>query len=164
MNNRIKTEKMEKKNPAILVAVDFSSYSAVALRKARDMLTGKPGRILALHVVDKEFVESCVMNALGEEKDIKKQLFTRAKKKLHNFLKKEGLDDAGVETLISEGIPYLEINRQAVLKDAEMIVMGSRGNSEEMNSIFFGSTTERVLRFIKRPVLCVPPEENNKEF
>jgi nucleotide-binding universal stress UspA family protein len=26
-----------------------------------------------------------------------------------------------------------------------------------MKAIFFGSTTERVLRFIKRPVLCIPP-------
>jgi nucleotide-binding universal stress UspA family protein len=29
-------------------------------------------------------------------------------------------------------------------------------------AIFFGSTAERVLRFVKRPVLCVPPEEDHK--
>ena len=51
----------------------------------------------------------------------------------------------------------MEINRKAVENDVEMIIMGSKGNSDDMKSIFFGSTTERVLRFIKRPVLCVPP-------
>jgi len=39
-----------------------------------------------------------------------------------------------------------------------MIIMGSKGKAEDMKTIFFGSTTEKVLRFITRPVLCVPPE------
>ena len=41
-----------------------------------------------------------------------------------------------------------------------MIIMGSKGDSYDMKAIFFGSTTERVLRFIKRPVLCIPSECN----
>lgn len=155
------TGEREKKGTVILVAIDFSAYSAVALRKARSMLRGREDRILALHVIDEDFVKNCVLNALGEEKNIKQKLFLRAKEKLIHFLNKEGISGERVDNLICEGIPYLEINRQAVLNDVEMIVMGSRGNSGDMNSIFFGSTTERVLRFIKRPVLCVPQEENN---
>jgi hypothetical protein len=31
------------------------------------------------------------------------------------------------------------------------------GDSE---AIFFGGTAEKVLRFISRPVLCVPPSES----
>ena len=158
----IKTEKTERKGSIILVAVDFSPYSALALRKVRSMVREKSDRILVLHVVDQDFVKSCVLNAIGEEKNIKQKLFLRAKEKLKNFLNQEGVDSEGVDQLICEGIPYLEINRQAALNDVEMIVMGSRGNSGDMNSIFFGSTTERVLRFIKRPVLCVPQEEINK--
>ena len=157
----IKTEEKERAVSTILVAVDFSSYSALALRKASSMVKEKSDRILALHVVDQDFVKNCVLNALGEEKNIKRKLFLRAKEKLENFLNQEGMVGEGVDKLICEGIPYLEINRQAALNDVEMIVMGSRGNSGEMDSIFFGSTTERVLRFIKRPVLCVPQEEIN---
>jgi len=41
-------------------------------------------------------------------------------------------------------------------------VLGTQGTSGDMERIFFGSTTERVLRFIKRPVLCVPMEEERK--
>ena len=158
----IKKEKTERVGSTILVAVDFSPYSALALRKARSMMREKLDRILALHVIDQDFVKNCVINALGEEKEIKQKLFLRAKEKLKNFLNQEGMAEDGVDQLICEGIPYLEINRQAALNDVEMIVMGSRGNSGDMNSIFFGSTTERVLRFIKRPVLCVPQEEINK--
>jgi len=63
--------------------------------------------------------------------------------------------------MICVGTPFLEINKQAVQCNADMVVMGSRGNSGEMKDIFFGSTTERVLRFIKRPVLCVPLDDGN---
>ena len=160
-----KSDKKEEKGrirSTIMVAIDFSSYSAVALRKARSMVREKSDRILALHVVDQDFVKDCVLNALGEEKNIKQKLIHNAKEKLKTFLNKEGIVGESVDKLVCEGVPYLEINRQAVLNDIDMIVMGSRGNSGDMNSIFFGSTTERVLRFIKRPVLCVPLEDDNK--
>ncbi len=51
---------------------------------------------------------------------------------------------------------YIEINKKAVEIDAEMIIIGSQDRSGDMKSIFFGSTPERVLRFIAKPVLCVP--------
>lgn len=62
-----------------------------------------------------------------------------------------------MKQIVCEGVPFLEINRKAVENHAEMIVMGSRGKAGDINTIFFGSTTEKVLRFITRPVLCVPP-------
>ena len=124
------------------------------------MVRNNSDKIIVLHVVDQDFVKSCVLNALGDEKNIKHKLFLHAKEKLTAFLNQQGMNDESVDNLICEGVPYLEINRQAVLNNVDMIIMGSRGNSGDMNAIFFGSTTERVLRFIKRPVLCVPQEEN----
>ena len=64
------------------------------------------------------------------------------------------MDDEGVKGGSSaKGHPYLEISRKAVQVDAQMIVMGCSGNAGDMEFIFFRSTTERVLKFIKRPVL-----------
>jgi len=153
---------MAEKGSTILVAVDFSPCSLLALRKAKSLLGQKPARILVLHVVDKDFVERCVRNHLVPEENIRKKLFLRAKEKLHNVLRQEGMDGEGVQGLVCEGTPYLEINNKAIQSGADMVVMGCRGNSGDMNTIFFGSTTERVLRFIKRPVLCVPENEGNK--
>jgi len=70
--------------------------------------------------------------------------------------------DEPVDEIICEGIPFLEINKKAVEIGADMVIMGNRGNSGDMKTIFFGSTTERVLRFMSRPVLCVPIEEDRK--
>jgi len=115
-----------------------------------------------LHVIDHNFVKKCIRNRLGTEGDIKKKLFLNAKSKLQDLIRKEAMDEVPVEVIISEGAPCAEINKKAIECNADMIVMGSKGDSEDIRSIFFGSTTERVLRFIKRPVLCVSPEENQE--
>jgi len=117
---------------------------------------------MVLHVIDRNFVESCVNYQLGTENDIKETLFFQAKKKLKAFLRSEGMDGESVEELICEGTPFLEINKKAIETGADMVIMGNRGHSGDMQTIFFGSTTERVLRFISRPVLCVPMGEDRK--
>ena len=146
------------KSPTILIAVDFSPCSGVALRKARSLAAEKHRRIMVLHVIDHDFVEQCIRENLGNKREIKSKLFLNAKKKLRGFLRREGLDGDKIEMVVREGTPFIEINKEAVECGAEMIVMGSRGHSDDMKAIFFGSTTERVLRFITRPVLCVPFE------
>ena len=70
------------------------------------------------------------------------------------------MDENNILMIVCEGTPCMEIKKKAVENDVEMIIMGSKGNSDDMKAIFFGSTTERVLRFIKRPVLCIPLESS----
>lgn len=156
INSKHKREKI----PIILVAIDFSHCSRLALRKAKSLALRDHGKILALHVIDEGFVKSCIRQKLGTEKEIKRKLYLDAKAKLARLLHREGVDEAGA--IVCLGMPCIEINKKAVESDAEMIVMGSKGNSNDMRGIFFGSTTERVLRFIKRPVLCVPPDFDSR--
>jgi nucleotide-binding universal stress UspA family protein len=143
----------------ILVAIDFSHCSQVALRKAKSLASRDRRKIVALHVIDEGFVKRCIRQKLGTEKEIKRKLHMDAKAKIGSLLRSEGMNEA-VGVIVCEGMPCIEINKKAVETNAEMIVMGSKGNSNDMRGIFFGSTTERVLRFIKRPVLCVPPESD----
>lgn len=146
----------------VLVAVDFSPYSAHALRRARSIMGQKPDKIYILHVVDAGFVQKCVENQMGAEEQVKKILCLKAKARLKDFIRSEGMEGESVEEVICEGIPFIEINKQALQKDVDMVIMGNRGTSGDMQTIFFGSTAERVLRFMKRPVLCVCIEEDRK--
>jgi len=155
-------ERTETKEFKVLVAVDFSPYSARALRMAKSIMGRKPDRILVMHVIDSNFVEKCINSQIGTRKDIKKTLFLQAKKSLKDFIRAEGMEDKPIKKLICEGIPFLEINKKAVETGVDMVIMGNRGNSGDMQTIFFGSTTERVLRFMSRPILCVPIEEDRK--
>jgi nucleotide-binding universal stress UspA family protein len=159
---RLNEGKGKSKGPTVLVAVDFSYCSRLALRRAKSWAAMNGGRILALHVIDRDFVSHCIHQDLGTEEEVKRKLFVNSKKKLREFLHEEDMDENDIQMTICEGIPCMEINTKAVENDVEMIIMGSKGNSDDMKSIFFGSTTERVLRFIKRPVLCIPPEYRQK--
>lgn len=151
-------KKWDQEASIFLVAVDFSHCSRLALRKAKDLQEQGGGRIVAIHVIDHNFVEQCIRDRLGKKGEIRKKLFIGAKSRLHEFVRKEGLEDGEVEKVVCEGTPCIEINKKAVEVDAEMIIIGSQGKSEDMKSIFFGSTAERVLRFIAKPILCIPPE------
>jgi nucleotide-binding universal stress UspA family protein len=151
-----------RKLPKILIAVDFSPCSGAAIREAKSLAEQRDGAITALHVIDHDFVEQCIREDLGNRNEIKRKLFLNAKRRLRDFLHREGAEGDNVEMVVREGTPCIEINKEAVECGAEMIVMGSRGHSDDMKAIFFGSTTERVLRFIKRPVLCVPFERHKR--
>ena len=153
----------EKTEYKVLVAIDFSPCSAHALKSSKLILGRRPNRIFVLHVIDHDFIEACIAAKLGTESQIKKTLFVETKEKLKHFLEEQNMANNSIEMEICEGTPFLEINRKAVEKDVDIIIMGTHGTSGDMKRIFFGSTTERVLRFIKRPVLCVPIEENRKD-
>ena len=83
----------DRKGYTVLVGIDFSPCSAQALRYATSILGRRPGRILALHVIDRAFVEKCIHNHLGTEAHIKKTLFIHAKSKLKEFLEMEEMEE-----------------------------------------------------------------------
>lgn len=66
-NERSGKGQATRKGYTVLVAIDFSPCSAQALRCATSILGRRPGRILALHVIDRDFVEKCIHNHLGTE-------------------------------------------------------------------------------------------------
>jgi nucleotide-binding universal stress UspA family protein len=146
----------------ILVALDFSECSKAAFRKACDMFHARIERIIALHVIDSEFVQRCVTHRLGEEQKIKKELFVEAKRRLRKFVEREKLNGVETEAVVSEGIPYLEINKKAHAFNVDLVIIGSCGRAADTERIFFGTTAEKVLRFITHPVLCIPPETDCK--
>lgn len=75
----------------VLVAIDFSQCSRMALRRARSLLNGEKAQIIALHVIDGDFVKQCIRHQLDQEGQIKKNLFMRAKNALRDLLHEEGL-------------------------------------------------------------------------
>jgi len=155
--------KSTRKEYKVLVAVDFSACSAHALKNSQLIMGRKPDHICVLHVVDNDFVEKCISSGLGTASQIKKTLFMEAKERLETFLQDHNLATNSIEMEVTKGTPCIEINKKAIEKDVNIVIMGKHGTSGDMKTIFFGSTTERVLRFIKKPVLCVPIEEDRKD-
>jgi hypothetical protein len=62
--------KKNSKESTFLVAIDFSDSARDALPQAKLFLAEKPARIIALHVIDRDFITECIRHELGDEGQI----------------------------------------------------------------------------------------------
>jgi glycine betaine transporter len=137
---------------AILVAVDFSPSALRAL----DLVLGwrrEKVEITVLHVVDGELSQRIERLGIASRAEAISKMRARAEEEL-SWLKKER--GASFETMVVEGMPFVEIVKIANDLDCGLIAMGSRGPAAGVTEFLFGTTAEKVLRASQRPVLCVP--------
>jgi nucleotide-binding universal stress UspA family protein len=138
--------------PSILAPVDFSDASRTALQYAAVIAEHFGAELVVMTVTDPLLAEAA---AMGTNPDRVKQDTLDA---LRRFL------DANVErvpagvSVVFEapiGKPDAEILRAARAHRSDLIVISSHGLTG-FRKMFFGSTTERVLRETAVPVLIVP--------
>jgi nucleotide-binding universal stress UspA family protein len=140
--------------PSIVCPVDFSDASGVALRYAAAVATYFRGRLAVVTVNDPILAETAELR-LGPD-----WLGERCHRELESFLAAtfpggmlEGIE---VRHDVVTGKAAPEILRVARESGADLIVMSSHGLSG-FRKLFFGATTERVLRETTVPVLVTPP-------
>jgi nucleotide-binding universal stress UspA family protein len=166
---------------SILVPVDFSAYSTVALHYAAGLAERFGASIIVLHVIAHEVTTHAVHHHLrpgkipllgdwvraepheippeAEEEvgtDLRKQAYTA----LQAFLPPQ-LARHAVELRIVTGSPFEGILETAVRARVALIVLGTHGRTGLTHAIM-GSVAERVVRLASCPVLTVKvsaPEE-----
>lgn len=136
----------------ILLAVDKSAQSDVAVPVARDLARLSKGTVELLHVREREVV----IGKMGGAWDLETEEEAEA------LLAKETtvLREAGVTVVPLVVRARVEETAQAIVDTAEnvaadVIVMGTRGLSA-FGVLTLGSTAYKVLHASKRPVLVVP--------
>lgn len=138
---------------AILVAVDFSPPSTRALDTALAWRT--PGAdVTALHVVDTDLAAR--MDRTGvcpyDEAIARMRRYGEAGLAALQAERPKG----AFETMLVEGLPFVEIVKIARDLDCKLIVMGCYGEGSRLEGMLFGTTAEKVVRSGRVPVLCVP--------
>ena len=139
----------------ILCPVDFSNSSLAAFETAVEMAQRDSAELLVLHVIEGRPVVSewFPTHSLGE-------MTVRMEEKAHQAVNTlltcaapttEGL---AVATDIVNGVPFVEILKQATTWKADLIVLGAIG-AASVDQIIFGSTAERVLKGAACSVLVV---------
>lgn len=146
-------EKHDAMPDAILVALDFSPCSERALEAA---LAWKPegAEVIALHVVDTDLARRIDRLGLGAPGEALQRLRAQATEKMQTLSEDGGAGK--FETMIAEGVPFVEICKIARDLDCGLVVMGKHGTAPELEDFLFGGTAEKVLRGARQPVLCVP--------
>ena len=139
----------------ILCPIDFSNASRGALRYALAIAEHFGARLTLLTVSDP------LLNEAAELQIGASWMSERAERDLHRFLElatSGGAVRVAVSCKVVVGKPASEILKEAAADEIDLIVMSSRGNSG-VRKLFFGATTERVLRETTVPVLVTPAHD-----
>ena len=137
----------------ILVATDFSEYSAAALDYALSLAAVHQATVHLLHVVDvhRYFrerhhtdTESISEREIAGHEEMKKFVYTHVDEL--NFVVQD----------IRRGVPHEEIIRYAVEHTVDLIVMATHGRTGVAHT-FIGSVAEKVVRYSPIAVLTVKP-------
>jgi universal stress protein A len=142
--------------PTVVCPVDFSDASRGALRYAAAIAAHFRARLVVLAVEDPLLTEALDLGTgvIWDPEDTRRELGTLSAKVFGNT------PPAGVtiQYEVAVGKPAVEILRLSTTLAADLIVMSTHGLTG-MRKLFFGSTTERVLRETTVPVLATPPAD-----
>lgn len=137
---------------AVLVAIDFSPASRRAVEVAMGW-TGPQTEVTLLHVIDTSIAERAERLGIATRAEVAQRMRKQAEADLAALAAEQG--EVRVETMIVEGVPFVEIVRIANDLACGLIVMGSHSHGS-LEGMLFGSTAEKVVRSSRQPVLCVP--------
>ena len=142
--------------PSILCPIDFSAASAGALRHAAAVADHFATRLIVLSVEDPLLTQAADLGTgvLWTPEECKREIGQFAAR----IFGDESPTIASLEYEAAVGKPAQEILRVARERSCDLIVISTHGLTG-IRKLFFGSTTERVLRETTRPVLVTPPAD-----
>jgi nucleotide-binding universal stress UspA family protein len=142
----------------ILCPVDFSDSSFHALQYAMSLAQEADGHLTVLHVVSHEFDNTADIGSVGFDAGIGIRDFMREREEALGRRLQEAIAGASefcsVESAMTYGKPWREVLRIAAERESDLIVMGVQGRGAA-DLLFFGSTTQHVLREAACPVLTL---------
>lgn len=143
---------------SILCPIDFSSHSREALQHAVAIAKRVGGRVAVM------FVEDPLLTAAMGGSSASK-FVARTRIELERFVTRSIAPLRPVQNeiahVVATGNPANEILRAARRFRSDLIVIGTQGLSG-FRKLFFGSTTEQVLRQVDIPVLAIPPSKRSR--
>jgi nucleotide-binding universal stress UspA family protein len=142
--------------PSILCPIDFSEASAGALRYAAAVAHHFAARLILLAVEDPLLTQAADLGTgvLWTPEECKHELEQFAARTFGDAAPPM----AAIEYEAAVGKPAPEILRLARERACDLTVISTHGLTG-IRKLFFGSTTERVLRETTRPVLITPPAD-----
>jgi len=139
----------------LLATTDFSAPARHAAARAVRLARITGAQLTLMHVMNRTAVDR-LRDLLGSETAaVEQQLMDQAQEQLQR-LADEIAQPHGVPATVRLAVaPVLsEITAQADSIDADLLVMGARGENF-MRHLLLGSTSERLLRRTSRPILVV---------
>ncbi len=150
----------------ILVPTDFSDGSKTAYAFANELAAKFGGRIDLIHVIPTMKYLSESISKLGLPFDMDKDVYPKLIDQSRGFIE-DDLTNYIDQKFVGKSIVKIDmkafdvITETAVSGNYDIIVMGTHGASA--NQLIKGNVTEKVIRYSKVPVLCVPETVPSKK-
>ncbi len=151
---------------SILFPTDFSENSMNAIRYALEFFKYENGQFYFMHVYQKEFYDHEELVSRDVYDDVLDRVKQESEAKLEDLLKTvnelspnprfQYHSISAYNTLVEEA------SRIVNEKDIDLIVMGTKGKSDD-RKIVFGSQTFQVLKYVQCPVLAIPANYTNTQ-
>lgn len=143
----------------ILAAVDGSKTSLKALTKAIDLQKLMPDAEILIICVYKHhsLFEASLSIGRPDEMDIPDKVLSEYAKGVVNHAKEFAKEHGAtkVRGFVKAGRPSKVIVKFAQDKEADLIVVGTKGTNSDKDGMFLGSVSHRVASHAKCPVLVV---------
>jgi nucleotide-binding universal stress UspA family protein len=121
----------------------------LTLSAARDLASLSHGEVTVLHLREREVMPRAGLIETESTDDAKAQVEVAVEE-----LTKAGIKAQGVVRNTIYGHAAREIVEDAKIRDASVIIMGSRGHGD-LAGLVLGSTAHKVIHLADRPVLVV---------
>jgi nucleotide-binding universal stress UspA family protein len=138
----------------ILCPVDFSESSVHALNYARSLAEEAGAQLTVAHVIEREFEYASGFEYTGMTVGaFVKEREDAAQRRLQELVAAVP-ESCRADSLLTRGKPWQEILSAAAERHSDLLVMGVQGRGAA-DLMFFGSTTQHVIRQARCPVLTL---------
>ena len=144
----------------ILVGVDLSDYSTLAIEYAVEIAMVSNAEIFLFNVVNQRDVNGFKLasayypNGIDVDHFVN-ELKTERYNEIRSVVKERFFDvKSSMSIHVTVGIPFEEVLKFAQQENVDIIVIGNKGRSNVARTLF-GSNAEKIFRHAKVPVLSV---------
>ncbi len=141
----------------ILVGCDFSPDSILAFQYGLSLAQDFQSELHLAHVIEPPVYKDLLKPSKEPAEELQQDLRDQLNKKLTDMVPEEAHIWCTLKTILLAGQPNEELTKYALVNDVDLIVLGVRGHSL-VETLFVGSTTDRVVRRASCPVLSVRPK------
>lgn len=157
-----------KSNPmlSILLPTDFSKNSMNAITYALEFFKYEKVEFYFMHAYQKEFYDHTDLVSRDVFEDILEDVKAKSEASLEELLEKvkEMAPNPrfNYHSISAYSSLVEEANHIADTKNIDLIVMGTKGKSDNRNMVF-GSQTFQVLKYVQCPLLAIPTNYTNTQ-
>lgn len=152
---------MELQVSKILVPIDFSDYSKMALDYAVEFAKKFNSQLFLIYVIEPIVYPSDFGLGQVPISSIDMEIQSRAEDEMQKLINEKVPKETKVSWIVRVGKPFIEIINEAKEKDCDLIIIATHGHTG-IEHILFGSTAEKVVRKSPIPVLVVREKQEKK--